>query len=69
MSYNVLMTRETALERKEKHTPLWDPRTILCVTLATQPTPRSSVDFQSYELGCIMQLQLCICEVIFRTYL
>lgn len=31
MSYNVLMTR-AALERKEKHTPLWDPRTMLCVT-------------------------------------
>ena len=38
MSYNVLMTRETALERKEKHTHLWDARTILCVKLTTQPT-------------------------------
>ena len=53
MSYNVFMTRETALERKDKHTHLWDPRTTLCVKLTTQPTPHSSVDFQSYELGCI----------------
>lgn len=37
--------------KEGKHTPSGIPGQFY-VTLATQPTPRS-VDFQSYELGCI----------------